>query len=471
MYPQISYLSVGDHRNNRRIWIEGKRLAVCGFEQGQAYAVILNVARRALVLQVRADGDRVVSGRRDPGGDFVNPIIDLSSSDVTAYLRDSMGNPARVRVSFEIGAITVSVQEIEENARRREATLEKRARERRLSEAVVCAGGGISAWALAEGLKDEGYETSCEWILDREGRYLESAIRNIPTVTAGTRIFEATVEEIEPTLLPPVDILSASLPCVGFSRSGIAKKHLEFPEEDASGTAFIGLLGIIRATNPSIVIHENVGPFADSVTCHLMTRFLEHLGYVVRTKIVGNELGAFERRDRHILLAVSQGMARNFDLDRLEPSQTPPRRLGEVLDELPDDSPRWRRYAYLDSKEERDVAAGKGFRRQVLDPDAVSCGTIGRGYHKARSTEPFVVHPKNPLFTRLLTPAEHAAVKGVPHRAVKGLSDTLAHEILGQSVLFPVFRSVGRLLARSLDAIGPKDGITASHQQPLPLWA
>jgi DNA (cytosine-5)-methyltransferase 1 len=273
-------------------------------------------------------------------------------------------------------------------------------------------------------------------------------------ISSRTRIFEATVEEIAPSLLPPVDILSASLPCVGFSKSGIAKKHLEFPEEDSSGTAFLGLLGIIRATNPSIVIHENVPSFAESVTCHLMTRWLELLGYQVRSKTLGKDLGAFERRDRHILLAVSQGLARHVDLDRIEPSATAPGRLAEILERIPLDSPRWKRFEYLDAKQESDIAQGKGFRRQVLNADANSCGTIGRGYHKSRSTEPFVAHPMNPMLSRLLTPTEHAAVKGIPVSAVGGLSDKTAHEILGQSVLFPGFRSLGRLIGNALDTLG-----------------
>lgn len=465
MISQISYLSVGEHRDNRRIWMEGKRLAACGFDRGQAYAVILDVSRRCLTLEACEGGDRVVSGRQDASSGTVQPIIELSNADITRHLETCMGNPSRVRVTLEVGTITVTLQEIEANRQIREARVTERARERRISEGVVCAGGGISAWALALGLEDRGYTATCEWILDRDGRYLESAIRNVPVVTPGTRIFEATVEEIEPTLLPPIDILSVSLPCVGFSKSGISKKHLEFPEEDASGTAFLGLLGIIRCTNPSVIVHENVPAFQGSVTCHLMTRFLETLGYAVGSRILGRELGAFERRERHILLAVSRGLSPKVDMDRIEPSMTAPRRLADFLEEIPDDSPRWKRFDYLGAKEDRDIAQGKGFRRQVLGADAPSCGTIGRGYHKARSTEPFVAHPKDPRLSRLLTPAEHAAAKGVPARAVAGLSETTAHEILGQSVLFPVFRSIGQLLGRDFEALA-SEGNTSSAPRP-----
>ena len=409
-YSQISYTTLGKHKQNCRLWLEGKRLAACGFDQGQPYVVVLDVDHRTLILRTTKDGDKVVSGRKGDSAGNVHPIIDLCNADVTRHLRTHMGNPARVRVAFKYGEITVSIREIERNARRREKDLLERIREGLLSEGVVCAGGGISAWALAEGLKDQGHSLTCDWILDLEGRYLQSAIRNVPVVTEDSRIFEATVEEIEPSLLSPVDVLSASLPCVGFSRSGISKKHLQFPEADTSGTAFIGLLGIIRATNPSIILHENVPPFATSITCHVMKSFLEKLGYVIQERTLGKELGAFERRDRHIFVAVSRGLAGDIDLSKIEPSQIPPTRLGEVLDEVPSDSTRWKTFTYLADKERRDREAGKGFRRQLLTADSKECGTIGRGYHKARSTEPFVMDPTDPSRSRLLTPREHAAV-------------------------------------------------------------
>ena len=57
----------------------------------------------------------------------------------------------------------------------------------------------------------------------------------------------------------------------------------------------------------------------------------------------------------------------------------------------------------------------------------------------------------------------YGAVKGIPARAVEGLSDTVAHEILGQSVLFPVFRSVGRLLGAAFDRMDA----TAAARTPI----
>ena len=119
-YSQISYTAIGRHKDNCRVWIEGKRLGACGFDQGQAYVVILDVAKRTLILRTTKDGDKVVSGRKADSAGNVHPIIDLCNANITEHLRTHMGNPTRVRVAFKYGEITVSIREIERNARRRE---------------------------------------------------------------------------------------------------------------------------------------------------------------------------------------------------------------------------------------------------------------------------------------------------------------------------------------------------------------
>ncbi len=62
-------------------------------------------------------------------------------------------------------------------------------------------------------------------------------------------------------------------------------------------------------------------------------------------------------------------------------------------------------------------------------------------------------HPEKPKKRRLLTPVEHARVKSIPETLVNGLSATVAHQILGQSVLHSAFVSVGRLLGVHLQKL------------------
>ena len=82
---------------------------------------------------------------------------------------------------------------------------------------------------------------------------------------------------------------------------------------------------------------------------------------------------------------------------------------------------------------------------------------------KCRSTDPFIKHPGDAELTRLLTVTEHAAVKGAPSELVQGLSDTVAHEVLGQGVVYPLFVAVGRFIGESLSLLrrsGLEDALT-----------
>lgn len=88
----------------------------------------------------------------------------------------------------------------------------------------------------------------------------------------------------------------------------------------------------------------------------------------------------------------------------------------------------------LKTKHASDEAEGKGFRLQIFDHDASSIGTVTKGYAKVRSTDPKIRHPDKPDLLRQLTPAEHARAKSIPSQLADGLSKTIAHEMLGQSV-------------------------------------
>lgn len=149
------------------------------------------------------------------------------------------------------------------------------------------------------------------------------------------------------------------------------------------------------------------------------------------------------------MVAVTEGI--HFDFDQLMPPRPETRQLGEALQQVPLDDPMWSPMTGLKAKQERDIAEGKGFRMQVFDANSANISTIGKGYQKNRSTEPKVVHPENPELLRLLTPTEHSAVKGIPAHLVEGLSSTVAHEVLGQSIVYSPFRDVAHHVGNSIN--------------------
>lgn len=445
---QVKYAKLGEQRGAKRLWLEGKRLADAGFVPGARYRLAIDHDHQRLVLEI-ADGSRQVS-QKTRNGDRVIPVIDIANRDLATVFGEGI---ERVKVEMAQGCIRITVHPDDaamlERAERLRTKLQSGAP---LQVGSIAHGGGILDHAVHEGLKAAGIDTELAWAIEVEHDYLEAAMANNPVWTDRTVAIEAPMEEVEPAILPRVEIMNAGLPCTGASLSGRSKNRLEFAEQhETAGPLFLAFLQFVRATQPGCLVFENVPSYANTVSFHVIRQVLEKWGYELHeTELDGAVMGALEERKRLCVVAVTRGI--RFDWGLLAPMRRKEASLGEVLEEIPHDSPRWKTYDYLAEKEERDIAAGKGFRRQLLGPLDTKCGTIGRGYHKSRSTEPFIRHPADPSRSRLLTPAEHARVKTIPAGLVAGLSDTTAHEVLGQSVVHTAFAAVGKLLGQALGA-------------------
>src|SRR3546814_17488497 len=83
--------------------------------------------------------------------------------------------------------------------------------------------------------------------------------------------------------------------------------------------------------------------------------------------------------------------------------------LFRSLEDIDLDSPLWSTMSYLREKEERDIAAGKGFRMQIFQPDSTKIATLTRGYAKIRSTDPKLQHPTDPTLLRQIRSEEHTS--------------------------------------------------------------
>lgn len=449
---KISYTQISENRGRERLWLEGRRLARAGFRRGTRYRVEVN-PQRGYIRLIRDDaGDRVVSGRRRNGQDL--PIIDFAPSELA---------PAgtRVRAVFEPSRIEVVIHHEERARLDRERRLQAAMDWGVLREASVCAGIGVSTAAAQAGVERAGLHGQVDWIVDADQRYLEAADANNPAVRHDTQIIHARLEEIEHEMLTPVDLLSVSLPCDGHSRAGRTKGSLAKAEDHpVSATAMIGLMRVLDAANPSLIVSENVVEARDSATYAMLIRELERRDYAVRDVVLDARHApeALEQRKRWFFIALPRSLAEGFDLnaEQLVPAASVSRHLRDILDELPDDHPRWRDNQYLKDKAERDAASGKGFQRQLYSGEEPGIATLRRGYAKGGSTDPMIAHPDGSGRERLLTPVEHARAKGVPEALVAGLSDTLAHQGLGQSGLWGHFEGLVALVtAHARDQLAP----------------
>lgn len=432
-----------DKRGTPRIWIEGSKLQRAGFTPAARYRMSVDEKRREITLELDPAGDRTVSRRARRGNEI--PIVDIVNGKALAPL-DAIDT---LRVDFSTGRIIITpamaeLRRLERNERTR-GRLEKG---EPLRTGSVSTGLGILSLAIHEGLAQAGIQSELAFSVEIDAGYQDLCAERNPVWQESTVAYNAPLQEFafDPRMageVEQVDILEAGIPCTAHSIAGRSKKHLAKPEDDPmAGHLAVGFLAIVAACNPTMVIVENVPQYATSASFSIISHQLTEWGYQISWDVLkGEEFGCLEHRNRMVLIASTPGL--DVDLPAIRPEDPEQPHLGDVLDDIPLDSPLWSEMTYLREKEKSDIAAGKGFRMQILGPDATEVGVIGRGYAKCRSTEVKLKHPANDLLLRQLTPAEHARVKGVPEAFIEGISITSAHEMLGQSILMKPFRALG----------------------------
>ncbi|AMR78061.1 DNA cytosine methyltransferase [Cupriavidus nantongensis] len=443
---------IGQNRGAPRVWLD-RQTERAGFEPGQRYDVV--VQGRTVVLQANPDGSRVVSSKKD--GEKTNPVIDLNSRELLA-LFDGMSS---IRVAVQQGKIYLLPLASELKKQERFGRLrEKLEAGDPLAVGSLSHGGGILSHAIHSGLKASGVENRLAFANEIREELLEHAAAHNDAWDENTVPFSAPLQELAfdergVANIPKVEILEMGLPCSGESRAGKAKRGLSNGEAHPDvGHLVVGALIILSKANPAAVVFEQVPTYATSASANILRNQLRDMGYVCHERLLrGSEWGALEDRTRWCMVAVSEGI--EFDFDQLQPPGRSQQKLGDVLENVPEDHPSWSAMAGLRAKEIRDRENGKNFAMQIFDPDSEHVGTITKGYAKVRSTDPKLRHPSDPNLLRQFLPSEHARIKGVPEHLVDGVSATVAHEILGQGVVYPPFVGVGKHLGESLESVVP----------------
>lgn len=440
---------LGENRGKARIWLEGGKLEREGYVPGDQYD--LAVAEGRVVITPSESGSYTVS-RKTRNGRLI-PVIDICREDL-AELFDGV---EMLRVLVTKGRIVIEAHQQHQKVKERvERLLNRISSGEPLRVCSMFHGGGVLDGAVHSGLDQVSVKSKIGVAVEIESAYLESSLANNPQLWDEKSVpVESPIEYVRlGDNTPQMDICCAGIPCTGSSRAGKSKNKLVHAEDHkAAGAMFFHFLNFVQAINPAIVLIEQVPEYANTASMSVIRSVLASLGYDLQERILdGNEFGVLERRKRLCAVGISKGLEGVFDLEGVTPHVTKPSQLKDVLEEVAHDSVRWKSFDYLADKEKRDKAAGKGFARQLLTGDEEFCGVIGRHYAKCRSTEPFIIHAANPELSRLLTPTEHARVKGIPERMIEGLSDTVAHQVLGQSVIYPAFEAVAMALGKSLIA-------------------
>lgn len=448
--------TVGQHRGSPRVWLEGSQTERAGFAPGQRYDV--EVQGQMVVLQANKDGSRVVSGK--VVGEKNNPVIDINSKSLLAIF-DGM---AAIRVVVKQDQIYLLPLASEIKKRERFVRLrDKLERGDLIGIGSLSHGGGVLSHAIHSGLEKAGINSKLAFANEIRGELLEHAAIHNDAWSIDTQMLAAPMQELAfddrgVASIPKIEILEMGLPCSGASKAGRSKRGLAHPEAHPHvGHLVVAALIIVSKTNPAIVIMENVPEYSQSASADILRNQFRDLGYNTSERVLnGKEWGALENRNRWCMIAVTHGIA--FDFDQLQPPGASAQLIADVLDKtIAPDDPKWRSFDYLKTKEIRDAEKGNSFSMQVVTAEGNAVPTIRKGYSKAGSTDPLLQHPDNPDLLRQFTAGEHAKIKGCPESLVNGLSNVIAHELLGQGIVYQPFEDVGAHVGDALNRFVGKD--------------
>ena len=439
--------SLGCNRGRPRLWLQGAKPSMAGFHPGQRYSIHKDEQRNMLILSVSPYGTHGVSKKVTRSGKTV-PVIDINSAEVLSVFDGC----SVVRVVVQANRICILPEAVEIAKKERLQRLRaKLASGEPLDCGSVSHGGGVLDHALHSGLEAAGIKTRLAFANEIRSELLEQArehndIWGESTVPLAAPVQALAFDDWAMTKIPKVEILVAGLPCSGASVAGRAKNGAGHAEAHPEvGHLIVAFLVIIAKANPACVVFENVTQYANSASMCIMRNQLRDFGYEVKeTVLKAQDWNVLEHRERLCMVAVTKGL--DFDFAALKRPESTARRIAEILDDVAEDSPMWSAMQGLKEKEIRDMANGKNFKMQILKGDSTKCPTITKGYSKVRSTDPKLQHPNNPGLLRQFTAAEHARIKGIPESLIEGLPQTLAHELLGQSICYEPFREVGRCL-------------------------
>lgn len=430
-----------------------------GFTPGSRYDAELK--GDCLTISLNPNGKRIVSHREEAGKDL--PVIDIEND---ALLQPFEGQQ-QVRIIYATGKIHVlllaTVAKIKERLQRTRQNMAQGF----MKTAAICCGIGVMSLAMHEGFAEAGVNTKTEYAVELRPELLRFAKRNNQTFRH-TVLISAPLQEVVNddwlmSNLERTDGMVISIPCSAASKAGAVKTKEKkgktksdqafVPEEhEHVGHLISATMAAIRKFSPTWLVFENVPPYAQTASGYILRNELKDLGYEVHEMMLkGSDYNVFEHRDRWVVVAVTAGIP--FDLSFLEKPEPESHILDEILETIPLTDPRWSRMDGLKAHCAKHKAMGNGFSMQVFNRHSDHIGTLTKGYARVRPTDPKIgptleelTQPGDEELLRQLTAAEHARCKGIPESLIDGMSSTLAHEVLGQSVLYQPFVAVGKLI-------------------------
>lgn len=467
-YLNIQQYYLYEKDSKKQLWLEGRCLEENSFTVGSRYD--RSIEKGVMTLTLNENGRYIVS-KKTIAGKLI-PVLDIVNMELTVAFSDVVA----IQIAYKGNSITISKSELDRKIERRERSfMEALTSGSPLNWGSLYHGAGILDGGLHDGFERAKLPAHVSLAVELDRRYLDISCRNNTFWAPNAVRMSSPMELLSFNANRNTQLhgMCAGIPCTAASKAGRSKhksmfEDADLPEaNDKAGAQVFYFLDNVNRCNPALAIVENVNEWFKSASYMIARTVLKIAGYVIYTRTVtGSEFGALEDRERTIMVAISRGLAKKvpFDFSTMVPRIAKPNTLSDVLIDTPDESEAWSTCEYLIKKEKKDISEGKGFRLQWVDPTVTTkVGTIGRGYQKKRSTEVQVRHSTQPDLVRLLWPVEHAHCKTIPERAIAGVESlTLAHEVLGQSVVREWFVSLGIALGQWAEQLKSEPAVVQS---------
>lgn len=440
---------LGEHRGAPRLYMDTDSLFAAGFGPGVTYSRTIDKEGGKVILKLDPQGTHRVSSKEKAGK--VIPVIDINSREALSPL-DGL---KAVRLVLQDGLIAAMAPASHLNAQRRLKRLREHMEKGTIVAGSLSHGGGILDNAAHHGLAAAGIESRLAFANEIDAELMEhsSTVNEVwdsETIGIGAGMQEAVQDEWLMQRLPQIDVLAVGIPCSGASKAGAAKRKLELMESHPEvGHLAASFLMMVQKTQPAVVVVECVKEYANTGSAQIIRQHLRDSGYQVNEVVLnGKAFGVLEDRTRWFMVAATNGI--EIELERLEPACTAVRSVAGSLEPVSDGDAAWRTFDYLKAKEVRDAEKGNMFHMQFVSPDDTSVPVLRKGYHKGGSTDPLLKHPSQAGLYRLFTAREHARIKQIPEHLVEGMSQTRAHQLLGQSVLWSVVKALFERIGSNL---------------------
>ena len=420
-------LNLGEHRGNKRIWIESKKLYETELANDMRYTPYYDYDNTRIILS-KGISHSITERKRNN-----RAVIDLNNSSITKLLKDYN------QIVVSIYNDEIIIEPLKEEINQLKA--KKKANTKNPTFVEVFAGGGT----LTESLNEGGLTPIAA--IELEDKYLENLEKNNP----GLYTYCGDLAKLDTSKLPNADVVVGGIPCEGYSPSQLKKEKAESHPTGSLGFYFLKIIDAIR---PAVVLIEEVPNFGNSAMAAMTRYVLSTMGYhISETLLAGNNFGSITRRNRYCMVA-SIKKKFDFSFSNIENKRT----VSDIL-EIPLEKRVWlnpmnnRTIAYSLKKELKHIEKKEGFRlgRTYIDDSIV--GVVTKGYYKGQLTNPILVHPEKENTFSWFTPRELARINGLPETFKIPEVKTTAGEIIGQGVCFDVFASLGRSIKKHFEEI------------------